>query len=127
MSVAPRDDSADEAALIKNRWLAHEQLRRQFRAATEKTRQLMEVWRRGQPAAELVEELVRSGEFLRDMLIREGGSLPEEIRAEALELIECLGAAIRCGEEWMATVGRAQVAEAVWRERLGKTYGVGAL
>lgn len=103
---------------------AVEQLRRQFRIAVERSRQLVEVWKQGQASPEMVGEVVQAGQALRELLVSEGGRLPEEVRQEAVELVQWINAAIRCGEEWLQNIGTPQLVEAGWRVRLGKTYGV---
>jgi hypothetical protein len=102
-------------------------LRQRLREATERTRQLMELWKRGQPAPELVQSVIEAGQELRDVLVSDGGCLPEDIRQEAIGLIECIEDAIRSGEDWLRNYGGPQLTEMIWRERLGKTYGLSSM
>jgi hypothetical protein len=101
-----------------------EVLRQRLREATERTQQLMELWKEGQAAPELMQGVVEAGQELREVLVSGGGCLPEDIRQEAIRFIECIEEAIRCGEEWLKSCGEPQLTEIIWRERLGKTYGL---
>ena len=99
-------------------------LRQRLEEAAERSRQLMELWKGGQAAPELVQSVVAAGHELREVLVSEGGRLPEDIRQEAIQFPSCIEEVIRCGEEWLQKCGGPQLAETAWRERLGKVYGL---
>ncbi|GIW85078.1 MAG: hypothetical protein WHU94_00180 [Thermogemmata sp.] len=99
-------------------------LQQRLREAVERTQQLMELWKGGQVAPELVQTVVEAGLELREVLVHEGGHLPEDIREEAIKFLGCIEEVIRCGEEWLKNSGGPQLAETAWRERLGKAYGL---
>jgi hypothetical protein len=99
-------------------------LRQRLREAVERTQQLMELWKGGKVAPELVQTVVEAGQELREVLVSEGGRLPEDIREEAIRFIGCIEEVIRCGEEWLNNSGGPELAETAWRERLGKAYGL---
>ena len=109
---------------ITNPRVVQGMLRQRLREAVERTQQLMELWKGGQAAPELVQSVVETGQELREVLVNEGGRLPEDIRQEAIQLLNCLEEVIRCGQEWLENCGGPQLAETAWRERLGKVYGM---
>ncbi|MDW8242225.1 MAG: hypothetical protein RMJ88_03340 [Thermogemmata sp.] len=116
---------AEQVANIRARML--DMLVVQLRQATEKTKKLMDLWQQNQPVVNDsdLEAVVHAGQLLREVIIKEGGLLPEEIRQEAIELVQWLEKAIRHGDAWLQNVGGPQLAETIWRDRLGKAYGHG--